>query len=104
MYSIAELETVVCDSEDRAMSLVKNMKKTPSLRRLIIMEALSEELVAEGRAVGVDVKSFSYVEVRFSIWHFLVKCFDSDTRGFIECLKKQFTGGETKRREALDSY
>ncbi|XP_064595483.1 long-chain-fatty-acid--CoA ligase 5-like [Liolophura sinensis] len=58
----AELETVVCDSENRAMSLVRNAKKTPSLKRLIMMDALSERLVVEGRAVGVDIKSFSYVE------------------------------------------
>ncbi|XP_036919830.1 long-chain-fatty-acid--CoA ligase 5 isoform X2 [Sturnira hondurensis] len=60
----ADIATVICDTPEKASILLENVEKslTPSLKLIILMDPLKEDLKERGEKSGVEVLSFSDAE------------------------------------------
>uniref|UniRef100_A0A4W3H2U5 Long-chain-fatty-acid--CoA ligase n=1 Tax=Callorhinchus milii TaxID=7868 RepID=A0A4W3H2U5_CALMI len=66
IINTAEISTVICDNEEKAKILLKNVEKkeTPGMKIIILMDPLEAELVEMGRNCGVEIVALQEVEVR----------------------------------------
>ncbi|XP_055346277.1 long-chain-fatty-acid--CoA ligase 5-like isoform X2 [Paramacrobiotus metropolitanus] len=55
IISQAEISVMVCDKNEQALTLLKLKEKAPVLRRIIIMDPPSEEVMAQSRKANVQV-------------------------------------------------
>ncbi|CAI2308543.1 unnamed protein product [Caenorhabditis sp. 36 PRJEB53466] len=58
----AEIKIVVCDDIAKATGLLKFKEQCPSLKTLVVMEPLNEELKASASSLGVNVLTFEDLE------------------------------------------
>uniref|UniRef100_A0A3Q3QYS8 Arachidonate--CoA ligase n=1 Tax=Monopterus albus TaxID=43700 RepID=A0A3Q3QYS8_MONAL len=66
IINTAEITTVICDKVEKAQVLLDNMerKETPSLRRIILMDAFDSDLMKRGEGCSIHVQAMQEVEVR----------------------------------------
>ncbi|XP_007899460.1 long-chain-fatty-acid--CoA ligase 6 isoform X3 [Callorhinchus milii] len=64
IINTAEISTVICDNEEKAKILLKNVEKkeTPGMKIIILMDPLEAELVEMGRNCGVEIVALQEVE------------------------------------------
>uniref|UniRef100_A0A3B3V4S8 Arachidonate--CoA ligase n=1 Tax=Poecilia latipinna TaxID=48699 RepID=A0A3B3V4S8_9TELE len=81
IINTADISTVICDKVEKAQVLLVNVeqKKTPKLRRIILMDAFDSELETRGKACGVHVQALQEVEVwqtgtSCSLMHHVLSC------------------------------
>lgn len=63
---VAEISTVICDKPEKAKVLLDNVERqrTPTLKKVILMDPFDIELVEQGKKCGVHIQAMKDVEVR----------------------------------------
>lgn len=61
----ASMSLVTCDTKDKAMSMLENVKDTPTLKWIVIWEPISDELLDKAKETGVDIVTLQEFLVSF---------------------------------------
>ena len=64
--STGEITTVVCDTATRAELLINNKKRMTSVKTIVMIEAVTDELRQKSEMAGIKIMQFGEVEGRMS--------------------------------------
>lgn len=59
-----EMKIVICDTEDKVKSLLKEKNNTPCLKHVIVMQNVTDELKKAAKDKDVELHSFKDIIVR----------------------------------------
>lgn len=63
----ADIETVVCDTQEKVECLLRQAELTPKLKRIIVIKDVSEEVKEKARKANVMLMKFSELEVSLTV-------------------------------------
>lgn len=63
MLLSANIHVVVCDTESKVKSILKETANTPDLKQIIAIKPVSDEVKKQAEAIGLKIYQFKEVEV-----------------------------------------